>query len=93
MMVGWHFTNLKSAEDLYIKLKNFGHHDEFDLSGLSINDLKNKIDRGIVFYDHFADKSSKEKWNFDYKLKKIKDDMLPEYLVNNKNKFKDWFVD
>ena len=90
---GWHFTNLKSAEDLYIKLKNFGHHDEFDLSGLSINDLKNKIDRGIVFYDHFADKSSKEKWNFDYKLKKIKDDMLPEYLVNNKNKFKDWFVD
>ena len=90
---GWHFTNLKSAEDLYTKLKNFGHHDEFDLSGLSINDLKNKIDRGIVFYDHFADKSSKEKWNFDYKLKKIKDDMLPEYLINNKNKFKDWFVD
>ena len=26
---GWHFTNVKSAEDLFIKLSNFGHHNEF----------------------------------------------------------------
>ena len=89
---GWHFTNLKTAEDLYIKLKNFGHHDEFDLSGLNIEDLKKKIDDGVVFYDHFADKSSKKKWNFDYKLKKIQDTLLPEYLIRNKNKYKDWFI-
>ena len=89
---GWHFTNLKTAEDLYIKLKNFGHHDEFDLSGLNIEDLKKKIDDGVVFYDHLADKSSKKKWNFDFKLKKIQDSLLPEYLIRNKNKYKDWFI-
>ena len=26
---GWHFTNLKTPEELYQKLTNFGHHDEF----------------------------------------------------------------
>ncbi len=39
---GWHFTNLKTPEELYQKLTNFGHHDEFELSGLTVNDLKKK---------------------------------------------------
>ena len=38
---GWHFTNLKSPEDLFLKLKNFGHHDEFDESGISSLSLIN----------------------------------------------------
>ena len=88
---GWHFTNIKNPEDLYIKMKNFGHHDEFDESNLTVNDLREKINNGIVFYDHFADKTSKEKWKNDYKLKIIEDHLLPRYLVANKNNFKDWF--
>ena len=27
---GWHFTNLKKPEELYEKMKNFGHHNDFD---------------------------------------------------------------
>ena len=88
---GWHFTNLKSPEDLIEKFKNFGHHDEFEESGITIEKLKSYIDEGIVFYNHFADQKDLNKWNFNYKLKKINDDFLPEYLVNNKYKFKDWF--
>ena len=88
---GWHFTNLKSAEDLLEKFKNFGHHDEFEESGITIKKLKNYIDEGIVFYNHFADQKDLNKWNFNYKLKKINDDFLPEYLIKNKNKYKDWF--
>ena len=89
---GWHFTNLKNPEELYLKLKNFGHHDEFELSGITVNDLKEKIDNGLVFYDHFADKSFQNKWNYDYKLKIIDDSSLPTYLVQNKKKFNNWFA-
>ena len=88
---GWHFTNLKTPENLYIKLKNFGHHDEFDNNKITVADLKNKIDNGIVLYDHFADKSSKNKWEYNYKLKIIKNSLLPNYLIENRSDFIEWF--
>ena len=88
---GWHFTNIKTAEDLYIKMKNFGHHDEFDESKLTVDDLRKKIDDGVVFYDHFADKTSQNKWNNEYRLKKIENHILPKYLIENLNNYKEWF--
>ena len=88
---GWHFTNLKSPEELYIKLKNFGHHDEFDETKITIRDLQKKIDDGEVLYNHFADKSSKKKWEYNYKLKVINDSLLPDYLVKNRLNFNEWF--
>ena len=88
---GWHFTNLKTPEDLYIKLKNFGHHDEFDSAKITITDLKKKIDNGFVLYDHFADKSSKSKWKYNYKLKIIENSLLPNYLIEKRSSFKEWF--
>ena len=33
---------------------NFGHHNEFELSGLTVEDLRKKIDEGVVFYNHFC---------------------------------------
>ena len=88
---GWHFTNLKTPEDLYTKMKNFGHHNEFDKSNLTVEDLRNKINNGVVFYDHFADKRSKDKWKNEYKLKTIENDFLPSYLIKNLNNYKEWF--
>ena len=46
---GWHFTNLMTAETMYEKYMNFGHHDEFKLSGLTIEDLRKKIDNKEMF--------------------------------------------
>ena len=88
---GWHFTNLKSPEDLFEKFKNFGHHDEFENSGISVEMLKNYIDQGIVFYNHFLDQKNPNKWKNNYSLKKIDDDLLPKYLIENKLKYKEWF--
>ena len=88
---GWHFTNVKTPKELFEKMKNFGHHDEFDLSGLSIDDLKMKIQNRKVFYDHFADQSKTDKWTFDYDLKKINEKYLPEFLAKNKDHYKEWF--
>jgi len=88
---GWHFTNIKTPEDLYIKMKNFGHHDEFDESKLTIQDLKKTINDELVLYNHFTDKTSENKWKNIYKLKKIENHLLPNYLVENQSNFKEWF--
>ena len=88
---GWHFTNIKSAKDIYKKLSNFGHHNEFDVSGISVEDIQKCIDKKIVNYDHKADKSLDNKYNASYKLQIINDKILPNYLINNKTKFKEWF--
>ena len=88
---GWHFTNLMTAEDIYTKLSNFGHHNEFDDSGVTVKDIQKCIDDRIVNYDHRADKTENEKYGANYKLEIIKDNVLPEYLILNKEKYKNWF--
>ena len=90
---GWHFTNLKTPEEMYEKFMNFGHHDEFKLSGLTIEKIREKIKNKEMFYDHFADQSSTNKWRSDYKLKKYDSSLLPKYLNHNQNKYKEWFDD
>ena len=90
---GWHFTNLKTPEEMYEKFMNFGHHDEFRLSGLTIEKIREKIKNKEMFYDHFADQSSTNKWKSDYKLKKYNSSLLPKYLSDNQNKYKEWFDD
>lgn len=89
---GWHFTNLKTPEELYLKLKNFGHHNEFDESNLTVDDLRKKILNREVFYDHFLDQKHPNKWNASYKLNKVNFDFLPSYIGQNVNKYKDWLV-
>ena len=87
---GWHFTNMKTPEELFEKLSNFGHHDEFELAKIDIDMIKQKIANREVFYDHLADKESSNRWNDNYKLRKIGLDYLPKYLVENSDKFKEW---
>ena len=89
---GWHFTNIKTPEDLFIKMSNFGHHDEFELSGLTINDIKKKINNKKVFYNHFSDKSDLNKWNNNDSLQLIDEKLLPLYLQENKDEYKNWWA-
>ena len=88
---GWHFTNLKTPEDMYDKFMNFGHHNEFRVSGLTINDIRNKIKNRELFYNHFKDTASKNKWESSHKLKKTDLSLLPKFLRENYNKYKEWF--
>ena len=88
---GWHFTNLKTAEEIHKKLSNFGHHNEFDDSNLTIDDIQACIDNKIVNYNHLADKSDNNKYSAEYKLKIVSDEFLPKFLINNKDKYKNWF--
>ena len=81
---GWHFTNLKTAEEIHKKLSNFGHHNEYDESGLNVKDIQFCIDNRIVNYNHLADKSDSNKYTAEYKLKLVNDEILPKFLVENK---------
>ena len=86
---GWHFTNVKSAEKIDFKMKNFLHHLEYEESGLGVEDVKKIISEKKVFYDHQADKREK-KWDAKIDLVKEKSQNLPVYIIENINKFKDW---
>ena len=86
---GWHFTYLKTPEDLEKKLLNFAHHYEFEKSGLKINDIKKLMSEKRVVYDHNVDQKS-YKWSGKSQLKKIKNFLLPSYVSDNLDKYKDW---
>lgn len=87
---GWHFTNLKTPKEMYEKFMNFGHHDEFKMSNITVEIIKEKIKNKEMFYDHFADQSSTNKWISNYKLKKYDLNLLPKHIVDNQNNYKEW---
>ena len=86
---GWHFTCLRSPEELEKKLLNFAHHYEYEESGLKINDLKKLINEKRVMYDHNVDQKG-YKWSGKSILKKIDEKLLPDYVSSNKSNYSEW---
>ena len=86
---GWHFTCLRTAEELEKKLLNFAHHYEYEESGLTIQDLKKLIAEKKVIYDHSIDQKG-YKWSGKSTLKNINIKYLPDYLIDNSKKYSDW---
>ncbi len=86
---GWHFTCLKTPEQLEKKLLNYAHHFEFQESGLKFEDIKKFISEKRVIYDYNADQK-KYKWSGGSTLKKISNTNLPSYISNNLKKYADW---
>ena len=86
---GWHFTCIRSPEDLVKKLLNFAHHYEFEQSGLKIDDIRKLIEEKRVMYDHNVDQRG-YKWSGKAILKNIDIKLLPSYVTENVEKFKDW---
>ena len=88
---GWHFTFLRTPEELEKKLLNFAHHYEFEKSGLDINDIKKFMEERRVIYEHNIDQKS-FKWSGKSKLTKIDNSKLPNYIKLNSNLFKEWLA-
>ena len=86
---GWHFTCLRTAEDLEKKLLKFAHHYEYEESGLNIDNLKQLIAEKKVMYDHTADQKE-FKWSGKSVLKNLDTNLLPEYVSSNLDKYSDW---
>ena len=86
---GWHFTNLKSADQIRHKLKSYLHHREFDLNPLSVEEINNLIKNHQAIYDLKVDKRA-QKIGHGNKLEKCDLKKLPSYINNNLDKFKNW---
>ena len=86
---GWHFTCLRTPEELEKKLLNFAHHYEYEESGLNIKNLKKLMAEKRVMYDHNIDQKG-YKWSGKSILKKIETSLLPKYVSENIKKFKEW---
>ena len=86
---GWHFTSLKTPEQLEKKLLNYAHHYEFEMSGLKIDQIKKFIQEKRIIYDYKADQK-KYKWSGKSVLKKMDSKLLPNYIFDNLNKYSEW---
>ena len=86
---GWHFTNIKSPEDIEKKLLNYTHHDEFEKSKLKLEDLRKKIKEKKIIYDHSVDQS-KYKWGSETILRETELSYMPDYLRENYKKYVNW---
>ena len=86
---GWHFTCLRTPEQLEKKLLNFAHHYEFEESGLKLDDIKKLIIEKRVMYDHTVDQKG-FKWSGKSTLKNLDVNQLPEHIKLNLEKYSDW---
>ena len=86
---GWHFTCLKTPDQLEKKLLNYAHHYEFQESGLKIADIKKFISEKRVIYDYNVDQKG-FKWSGRSTLKKLETKFLPSYVSKNLHKYSDW---
>jgi len=86
---GWHFTNIKSPEEIHHKLKSYLHHIEFDLKPLTINQINNIVANKQAIYDLSLDQKI-NKIGGGNKLIKYDFEKLPLYLKQNKEIYKDW---
>ena len=86
---GWHFTNIKSPEDIEKKYLNFLHHQDFEYSGLTLDDVKEMVKNKKVIYDHSVDQRD-FKWKSSTILKRIALSEMPDYLSENYKKYANW---
>ena len=86
---GWHFSNIKTANEIEYKLKSYLHHREFDINPMTTKEIENIIKNKQAIYDLTVDKTVNKIGNGN-KLEKFPLKELPKYLQSNLKKFKNW---
>ena len=87
---GWHFSNLKNPEDIENKLKSYLHHRDFDVENIDLKEISKLMKNNETIYDMFADKTEKKFSENKRKLSLYPKNKLPQYVLNNEIKFKEW---
>ena len=86
---GWHFSNIKNAEQIKYKLKSYLHHREFDLKPLTTKEIEKIINDKKAIYDLKVDKRV-NKIGDGSKLEKFEFNKLPIHIQKNHNTYKEW---
>ena len=86
---GWHFTNIKTADEIHHKMKSFLHHFEYENSGLNPEMIEKLIKDKKALYNYNADQRD-NKWSNNSELEKINLEFLPDYINENLDKYQNW---
>ena len=86
---GWHFSYLKKPKDIEKKLKSYLHHIDYDLNPVGEKGIQEMIKNKKTIYNIKADQRE-NKFDGTNKLNKININLLPSYILENKDKLKDW---
>lgn len=78
---GWHFSFLKKPQSIINKIKSYSHQEYNTNEFTNVENIKNKISKGLDLFDR----------NIEYQIIKI-DDTFPDYIKENKQKFKEWIL-
>ena len=76
---GWHFSFLKDPQSIRKKIISYAHQEYNNDKFINVKNIEKKISDTVDLFDR----------NITYKVMSI-DDSFPDYIVNNKEKFKDW---
>ncbi len=86
---GWHFSYIKSPEDIEKKLKSYLHHTEYELNPLGTKKISKLIKEKKTVYNLKVDSRS-NKFREGSKLKKLDINLLPQYVRDNIIKYNNW---
>ncbi len=86
---GWHFSYLKTPEEIDKKLKSYLHHREYELNPLGVDKIKNLIEQKKTVYNLKTDQRVNQ-FSSGNKLNKIDINLLPKYILENKDKLQKW---
>ena len=86
---GWHFSNIKTAEQIEYKLKSYLHHREFDENPISKDEIDEIIKKKQAIYDLKVDKKI-NKIGDGSKLERYPLDKLPKFLQDNLKNYQEW---
>ena len=86
---GWHFSNLKSLEELERKYLNDENHAEYEAQGFTKNKIIENLKNKTIDYNHSAKKNASNRFQ-STKLEKVNLNTLPEFIINNLDKYREW---
>ena len=78
---GWHFSYLKNPFDIQTKIKSFSHTEFNEEKFFSLENIEKSINECKDLFHR----------NFSYKKIEI-DKNFPDYILKNKEKFKEWIL-
>ena len=78
---GWHFSYLQNAENITQKIKSFSHGEFNKEKFINQKNIQKKINMEKDIFDR------------NITLRKVEiDDSFPKYIIQNKEKFKEWII-
>ena len=86
---GWHFSNMKTPDEIEKKMRTYLHHREYEIKPLGTSKIKEIIKNKKSIYNLRADMKT-EKIDGTQDLKTTDGNELPEFIKANRKKYANW---